>query len=74
MSICDLEFDLSRSSNFRGHITILKFKYDFLPMSNTNYVAKVNDFKVIKQLKSVTLSLTFEGHPTSKAKSSVESS
>ena len=55
MKICDLEFDLLRSSNIKGHITIWKPIYDYLYVSSTNYVPKVNDFRVIKRWKSVCL-------------------
>ena len=66
VNTCDLEFDLSRSSNIKGHITIWKPMYGFLSVSNTNYVYKVNGFRVIKGSKSVTLRLTVQGYPTSK--------
>ena len=73
MKGCDLEFDLSRTSNIKAHITSWKPIYDFLSVSNTNYVFKVNRFWVIMQWKDVTLSLTFQGHPTSKIKLPFES-
>ena len=73
MKVCDFEFDLSRSSNIQGHTTIGKPIYNFLSVSHTNYVSKMNGFRVIKQSKSVTLSLTFQGHPTSKVISPFES-
>ena len=53
-------------ANIKGHITIKKPIYGFLSVSNTNYVSKVNGFTVIKRWEYVTLSLTFQGHPTSK--------
>ena len=40
----------------------------------SNNLSKVNGFRVIKQWKFVTFSLTFQGHPISKVKSPFESS